>query len=108
MQHQQPAIGSSGEFPGGRFPKSRFFQFVAVIQHGLGVHILEREMRASCSLELAVLIVGSELVQSAGLHRDEWTNTRSGSSRSVKGEEQGRTPAVKIAGIKGKGNARLF
>ena len=30
-QHQQPAIGSGGEFSGDRFPESRLFQFIAVI-----------------------------------------------------------------------------
>ena len=88
MQHQQSAIVSGGEFAGGRFPESRLFQFVAVIQHGLGVHILNREMRAASALDFSILIVRRELIGSIGLHRDELTNPRIGDSRSVKGDQQ--------------------
>src|SRR5271166_3191180 len=34
VQYQQSAIVWGGELSGGRFPESRLFQFIAVIQHG--------------------------------------------------------------------------
>ena len=108
MQHQQFAIVSGGELPGGRLPESRFFQFVAVIQHGAGVKILNRKMRAAGAFDFPILIVGRELVGSGGLNRDELTDPRIGDSGSVEGDQQGTMAGVKIAGIEREGNALLF
>src|SRR5579863_673020 len=108
MQHEQLAIVCGGEFAGGGLPEAGFFQFIAVIEDGLSVCILNCKVRAAGAFDFSILVVGRELVERAGLHGNELADAGVGDSWTVKGDKQGAMAAVKIAGIEGESHARLF
>src|ERR1700683_2424208 len=99
VQYQQPAIVGRSKFSRGRFPESCLFQFVAVVQNGLVVRVLNGEMRTAGALDFSIFIVGRKLVGGCGLYGNELTNAGVSDSRPIEGDQQRTVTTVKVAGI---------
>jgi hypothetical protein len=67
VEYQEFAILAGGEFAGCGFPETWFFQFVAFIQDGLGIRVLNRKMGAARALEFSIFVPSARSGSRCGL-----------------------------------------